>query len=192
MEHPYVPTSRRGFPTIGATGGENQTANERRPVAFAWAGIRLSLGFIFAWAFVDKLFGLGFSTPASRAWINGGNPTAGYLGSSVGPFADFFKAIAGDPVTNVLFMFGLAAVGGALLLGMGVRIAGYAGALMMALMYASHVPWAGTASTNPIVDDHVVYAIALLELTFVHAGRTLGLSRLWENSALVRRYPILE
>ncbi|HLV72357.1 MAG TPA: hypothetical protein VKY91_06180, partial [Vulgatibacteraceae bacterium] len=31
---------------------------------YVWAAARLALGWIFAWAFVDKLFGLGFATPA--------------------------------------------------------------------------------------------------------------------------------
>lgn len=39
------------------------------------AALRLTTGFIFLWAFLDKLFGLGFSTPSERAWINGGKPS---------------------------------------------------------------------------------------------------------------------
>lgn len=46
------------------------------------AGIRIALGFIFLWAFLDKVFGLGFSTPSAKAWINGGNPSQGFLASS--------------------------------------------------------------------------------------------------------------
>lgn len=158
---------------------------------YAWSAARIGLGAIFFWAFLDKLFGLGYTTPSARAWINGGNPTQGYLNSSVGPFADFFKAIAGDPITNLLFMAGLAAIGASLLSGIGVRIAGYAGALMMAFMYLSHVPWEGT-TTNPIVDDHVVYAIILLGMTFVHAGSTWGLGRWWTSTKMVRDHPMLE
>jgi len=191
MEHTYA---NRRASRVGTSYTHEEGARDvsGRALAYGWAGIRIALGIIFAWAFVDKVFGLGYSTPSERAWINGGNPTAGYLGSSVGPFAGFFHAIAGDSAANVLFMFGLAAIGAALLAGVGVRIAGYAGALMMALMYASHVPWAASGATNPLIDDHVVYAIALLGLSFAHAGRTFGFGRAWSESAPVRRFPLLE
>src|SRR5688572_9064984 len=39
------------------------------------AGVRLALGWVFLWAFLDKAFGLGFATSAARAWIDGGSPT---------------------------------------------------------------------------------------------------------------------
>ena len=52
------------------------------------AGIRLALGWIFLWAFLDKAFGLGHDTTAAKSWVNGGSPTKGFLGSATtGPFA---------------------------------------------------------------------------------------------------------
>jgi thiosulfate dehydrogenase [quinone] large subunit len=150
---------------------------------------RLALGGIFLWAFLDKLFGLGYSTPAARSWLNGGSPTNGYLSSSTGPLAGLFKAIAGNPVTDALFMLGLLAVGLSLVLGVGVRIGGVAGALMLLFMYASHPPWtAPTAAPNPVIDDHVVYAAVLLAFAFSHAGRYLGLGGLWERRPFVAKH----
>jgi thiosulfate dehydrogenase (quinone) large subunit len=171
-----------------------QTPTEvRTPLAYVWASVRIGLGAIFFWAFLDKLFGLGYATPAARAWINGGNPTQGYLSSSFGPFAEVFKAMAGHPVTNVLFMAGLLGIGVALLLGIGVRVAGYSGASMMLLMYLSHPIFAASPNgTNPILDDHIIYGLVLIGLAFAHAGRTLGLGAWWERQSIVRRYPILE
>src|SRR6187402_1250514 len=71
----------------------------------ALAVLRLATGFIFLWAFADKTFGLGFSTPAERAWINGGTPSQGFLKSDAvtGPLKEFFASIA-SPLTDVLFM----------------------------------------------------------------------------------------
>jgi thiosulfate dehydrogenase (quinone) large subunit len=167
--------------------------HEARSVEYAWASARLGLGAIFFWAFIDKLFGLGYSTSAERAWINGGNPTQGYLSSSFGPFGDLFQAMAGNTIVNLLFMGGLAAVGLALLLGMGVRIAGYSGAAMMLFMYLSHPIFAASPhGTNPLVDDHVIYGIVLVGIALANAGRSLGLGQWWARQAFVRRYPILE
>jgi thiosulfate dehydrogenase (quinone) large subunit len=156
---------------------------------------RISLGGVFLWAFLDKLFGFGYATPAARAWVNGGSPTRGYLGSSTGPFAGFFQAIAGHPVTDALFMMGLLGVGLALVAGVGMRAAAVSGALMMALMWLSHPPWIkvnGAGGPNPLLDDHVVYAFVLLALAAAHAGRALGAGAWWTSQAIVRRHRWLE
>ena len=58
------------------------------------AGLRIVLGFTFVWAFVDKLFGLGYATPGPKAWINGGTPAQGFMKHAEGPFASFFSNIA--------------------------------------------------------------------------------------------------
>lgn len=157
---------------------------------YFWAALRLSLGWIMFWAFLDKLFGLGFATLPAKAWLWGGSPTLGFLkASSRGPLAYFFQAIAGHPAVDWLFMMGLLLIGLALILGIGVRIAGYAGALMMLLMYAAaFIP----PVNNPILDEHMIYAVIFLGLTVVGAGRTWGLGRRWADTALVKRFPFLE
>jgi thiosulfate dehydrogenase [quinone] large subunit len=38
------------------------------------AGIRLALGWVFLWAFLDKLFGLGHETAPAKSWLSGGSP----------------------------------------------------------------------------------------------------------------------
>jgi thiosulfate dehydrogenase (quinone) large subunit len=64
--------------------------------AKALAVLRISTGFVFLWAFLDKTFGLGYATPSARSWINGGSPTRGFLSSvDVGPFQGAFHSIAG-------------------------------------------------------------------------------------------------
>src|SRR5436190_12389823 len=87
---------------------------------YVMAGLRLSLGWVFLWAFLDKLFGLGHETTSKAAWINGGNPTKGFLSHAEGPFAGFYKSLAGDAWVNWLFMLGLAAIGVALIAGIGM------------------------------------------------------------------------
>ena len=87
------------------------------------AALRIAFGLTFLWAFFDKLFGLGYATPEERAWINGGDPTAGFLKGSEGPFDSFYHSLVGDWWVSPLFMIGLAGIGLALTLGIGMRIA---------------------------------------------------------------------
>jgi thiosulfate dehydrogenase [quinone] large subunit len=148
------------------------------------AGIRLALGWIFLWAFLDKTFGLGHDTPAAKSWLSGGSPTKGFLGSAAkGPFAGFYHAIAGVAVVDVLFMATLLGVGAALILGIGMRVAAGAGALLTVMMWTAVLP----PASNPFLDDHVVYAAVLIVLALLGAGDTLGLGRVWSSLPLVRR-----
>lgn len=82
-----------------------------------WALARISLGFVFLWAFLDKTFGLGHGTTDKAAWINGGSPTNGFLSKGTsGPLADFYQSFAGATWADWLFMLGLAGIGTALIL----------------------------------------------------------------------------
>ena len=149
------------------------------------AALRLSLGWVFFWAFLDKTFGLGFATPEQNAWINGGSPTKGFLGNATtGPFADMYKSIAGAPWADWLFMVGLLGIGLALLLGVGMRIAAASGALLLFLMWTAVLP----PENNPFMDDHLVYAMVLVALALVSAGRTVGLGVAWERLPFVQRH----
>src|SRR5690606_34829688 len=137
------------------------------------------------WAFLDKTFGLGYATPGERAWINGGEPTAGFLsGLEAGPFRETFQGWAGAGWADWLFMAGLLGIGVAVVLGIGLRISAVAGSLMMLLMWAAEWPPARftvegdpTMSSNPIVDYHIIYALVLIVCAATYAGRTFGLGR---------------
>jgi thiosulfate dehydrogenase [quinone] large subunit len=62
-------------------------------VRYAWALARLSLGFVFVWAFVVKLFGLGHDMTTKQAWIHGGHPALGFLKfAAAGPFTGFYHS----------------------------------------------------------------------------------------------------
>ncbi len=123
------------------------------------SSLRLSIGFIFIWAFLDKTFGLGFATTSAKAWINGGSPTTGFLSFAVkGPFADIFHSLAGVALVDWLFMLGLLFVGVTLLTKKLVEYGCMAGILMLLLMYLALV----LPENNPIVDEHIVYIIVLL------------------------------
>jgi thiosulfate dehydrogenase [quinone] large subunit len=167
--------------------------------AKALAVLRISTGFVFLWAFLDKTFGLGYATPSAKAWINGGSPTKGFLSSvDVGPFQSMFHSMAGTWWANSLFMLGLLAVGVALIAGIGLRLAAGAGVLILALMWLAEFPLARhtadgkpSASANPLTDYHFVYAVGLVVLALTYAGHTWGLGRQWAKLPFVRRNPWL-
>ncbi|AXO34779.1 hypothetical protein [Micromonospora sp. B006] len=161
----------------------------QKATRYVWAGLRLALGWIFLWAFLDKMFGLGHETAAKNAWINGGSPTKGFLGNAVeGPFADLYGNIAGAAWADTLFMLGLLGIGVALMLGIGIRIAAVAGGLLLVLMWTAVLP----PANNPFMDDHLIYAGLLAGLALVGAGNTLGLGRIWAKLPLVQRLPWLK
>lgn len=170
------------------------------------AVLRYAFGLTFLWAFFDKLLGLGFGTGAivndegartgidfmakDAAWLNGGSPTEGFLTFGV-PADNFMKEVwndmAGVAWVDWLFMLGLLGIGIALTFGITMRIAAAAGALMYMLMYAASVP----LENNPVIDDHLIGAIAVVVLALTLAGDTWGLGNRWARTNLVRRYPAL-
>ncbi len=154
---------------------------------YVWVALRIAIGWLFLWPFLDKLFGLGFTTAPEAAWIAGGSPTVGYLqfGTS-GPFAPLFQSLAGSPVVDWLFMLGLLFVGLALLSGIGISLASYSGTVMMLLLWLSYLP----PEHNPILDEHIIYMIILIGLARVKAGQWVGLGQ-WRPQ-LVKDYPFLQ
>ncbi len=154
---------------------------------YVLAALRIVLGWGFLWAFLDKLFGLGHATPAAKSWLNGGSPTKGFLSSATGPFAGFYHNIAGASLANWLFMLGLAGIGTALILGIGMRVAGVTGVILYLMMYTVVLP----PETNPITDDHIIGGLAVAAVVLLSAGDTLGLGRWWKSQPAVQRNPWL-
>ncbi len=125
--------------------------------------LRFAMSFIFLWAFFDKVFGLGFSKTADKAWIHGGSPTSGFLTFGVkGPFVDIFHSLAGVAVVDWLFMLGLLFVGLTLVFNKFVKWGCLAGSLMMLLMYLALL----LPANNPIIDEHIIYILVLILLAF--------------------------
>ena len=90
---------------------------------------RIVFGTIFLWAFIDKLFGLGYATcrdsktmivsmGCDSSWLHGGSPTTGFLKFAThGPLSGFYQSLSGQMWVDVLFMGGLLLIGIALILG---------------------------------------------------------------------------
>ncbi|OGD88247.1 hypothetical protein A3J17_00915 [Candidatus Curtissbacteria bacterium RIFCSPLOWO2_02_FULL_40_11] len=155
---------------------------------YIWAILRIGMGWVFLWPFLDKTFALGFATEAGRGWLSGSSPAMGFLkfGSS-GPLAGFYQGLAGNPVVDWLYMLGLLGVGIAFILGIALRIAAFSGALMMLLIYSAALP----VENNPFWDDHLVYALVLIGLAASNSGNTLGLGNWWGRMKPVVKFKFL-
>lgn len=151
--------------------------------------LRFFMAWTFLWAFLDKLFGLGHATAAKSAWVVGGSPTKGFLafGTEGKIFQDLFQPLAGYPIIDILFMLGLLGIGLAFLLGIGMKIAGYATVILTLLMFLAVFP----PENNPFTDEHILYAISGLILASSNVGDTLGLGKWWKKKSLVKKHQIL-
>ncbi len=159
--------------------------------SYSWLSLtRILLGWIFLWAFFDKLFGLGFATKSGHAWVDGVSPTTGFLKfATKGPLADFFGGLAGSAVVDWLYMLGVLLIGISLLLGIGLRVAGRAGALMMILFYLAAL-W---PANNPFADDHIVYLLILLAIgAWPDLFGGWGGHHWWKRQSLVQRFRWME
>ncbi|MFV0286658.1 MAG: hypothetical protein ACK5IM_09800 [Demequina sp.] len=162
---------------------------------------RIAIGFYFLWAFVDKAFGLGFSTcrttaedgsfsidvMCDSAWFQGSRITEGYLvygGNPQSPFNDFYVNLGGQAWTDWPFMLGLLGVGLALMLGIGSRIGAISATAMLLMMWTTQIP----LSTNPFLDDHIimivaVWAAVLLEVRY----QAIGIGSWWKRLDIVQK-----
>ena len=153
---------------------------------WAWTLLRIMLGWSFLWAFLDKMFGLGFATCRAEdssaidfgcdaAMINGGSPTFGFLNfgtanSHTGFLFDWMAPSAPDAINlaDIGFMAALLFGGLALMLGIAVRLAAIGGALLMLFMFLAADVW---PENNPINSSHVIEMVAFLGIATVGAGR---------------------
>jgi thiosulfate dehydrogenase [quinone] large subunit len=155
---------------------------------FGAALLRVTVGVIFVWAGLDKLFNSGepgkwtaqsflkFATNGTLGWpfvIGTPDPKTIY-----NPTHDFWVSLANNDtamtVVNTLVVAGELCIGVALILGIVTRFAGAMGALMMAFFFL-----AGWSFSNGIVEEHATYAVVLLAISGMGAGNYYGLDRMF-------------
>jgi thiosulfate dehydrogenase (quinone) large subunit len=176
-------------PTTATTAAVTTHGTAASAARYVFAGVRIALGWVFLWAFLDKLFGLGHETASKSAWINGGHPTNGFLkNAAAGPFKGFYNNLAGSTVVDTLFMLALLGIGIALILGIGMRIAAAAATVLLVMMFAAVLP----PENNIFMDDHLIYAGTIVGLALTGAGTTFGLGKWWNQTALVKKAPWLK
>lgn len=176
---------------------------QRSQLDKVWATLRILIGLILIWAFLDKLIGLGFATcrtvdpvnktetvtvMCEKAWLNVGSPTEGFLSfATKGPLQDTYSSLAGNTIVDVLFMAGLLLIGLSLLTGIGVKVASVSGILLFMMMWSAVLP----GENNPILDDHIVYSVVLLGILMANKTQVWGCGQWWQKQAIVKKYPIL-
>lgn len=152
---------------------------------------RITLGWVLVWSFMDQLWGLGYNTEPENSWLEGVSPTAGFLTNTVteaSPLYNTYQDMIGEVWVDWVFMLGLAGIGLALILGICNRLAGLAGAVLMISIYLAIYP----PVHNPLVTEHLIYALIMLYVAVSPAGEWLGLRRWWSETALVSRLPFLK
>jgi len=181
------------------------------PSSLGWKFLsitRISIGFVFLWAFLDKMFALGFATGrdpetgavdyfGDSAWFNGNNVTEGYLksaagefgGEPVGAYGELFTgwgdfAIGSFRPLDWIFMIALLGVGLALMLGIGTRVGAVSATGLLLFMYIAHFD----NTNNPILDDHIVYSLAAIGIVWVELQRQdIGLGKWWRSLDVVQK-----
>lgn len=163
-----------------------ETEYEGTIVGYVLVALRVVMGWI--------LFQGGIVKVLDPTWT-----AAGFLQFAIpegNPFVAQFAAMAGNPVIDFLVPWGLTLTGIGLILGALTRWNAFWGAFMMIMFWAASLT-GGLAQGLPlehgwVMDDHLLYAILLFGLGAFGAGRILGVDRYLENTAWIKRYPILK
>ncbi|WP_136603149.1 DoxX family protein [Salinigranum halophilum] len=156
-------------------------------LGYAIIALRVTMGWVLFQGGITKLVTYLDADPANN-WT-----AAGYLANAIpagNPLAGFFASMAGNPLIDVLNMWGLTLTGLALILGAFVRWSAFWGAVMM-LFYWLAALEGGLLAGLPlahgwVVDDHLVYAFLLFGLGAIGAGRILGLDASLEELSVVQ------
>ncbi len=137
--------------------------------------LRVFVGWHFLYEGIAKL--------TAASWTS-----AGYLKQARGPFADFFRGLATQPNmlanADLVTMWGLAIVGGCLILGLFTRLASLAGIGFILLFYFATPPFVGYFYSVPsegsylIVNKNLVEVCALLVIFATRSGHFAGLDRI--------------
>jgi thiosulfate dehydrogenase [quinone] large subunit len=161
-------------------------------IGYSMVGLRVVMGWVLLQGGLTKLVTYLDANPENN-WT-----AAGYLANAIpqgNPFAGVFAAMAGNPLIDVLNMWGLTLTGLALILGAFVRWSAFWGAIMMLFYWAAALQ-GGLLAGLPlahgwVVDDHIVYAALLFGLGAFGAGRVLGLDARIEEMGFVQNNPWL-
>jgi thiosulfate dehydrogenase [quinone] large subunit len=126
--------------------------------------LRLSMAWVFLYAASHQVFG-GFSV-------------SGFLNSTK-TFHWLFAPMAADPVAGILTFlvaYGHLLIGLSLLIGLMVRVSSMFGIALLVFYWMAHMDFPYiSATTNFVLDEHIVYALVLGLMMATRAGHVFGL-----------------
>ena len=142
--------------------------------------LRLGLGWLFFYAGITKIL--------NPAWTS-----AGYL-KGAKTFTIFYHALLLPsvlPIVDFINEWGLLLLGISLIFGVFVRLSSILGVVLMLLYYFPILDFPYPNPYSFIVDEHIIYALALLVLTAWRAGRIYGLENWCANLPICSKFPHL-
>ena len=73
--------------------------------------------------------------------------------------------------------------------GIFMKLGGFFGKIMLLLMYLA----VGVSpTTNPFIDEHIVYILIIMILVLTDSGQYLGLGSWWARTSFVQKYPFFK
>ena len=152
------------------------------------AVLRIAMGWMMLWGFLDKMFGLGFETPPGSGVIDGVSPSSAVVYVAGGVFKDLFTSLAGNAIVDFLLMAGLLVIGITLILGFASKLTSVALTAFLATMFLLKIP----PTDNPLMDYHIVMILATWAIYFLGGYERLSIQKKWKELSIVKRFPILE
>jgi thiosulfate dehydrogenase [quinone] large subunit len=156
------------------------------------AALRVVVGWVFLYAGIEKIFGAEpFTAAGFLQFGTAGTAPGAAEGAIVNPTQTFWVDLASNAsamgVIDILVPFGQVAIGAALILGLGTRLAGAMGFLMM-----SFITIAAWDFAFGIVNYTAVLAITALLLGIMRAGELYGVDAIVDEQPVVKRTPALQ
>jgi thiosulfate dehydrogenase [quinone] large subunit len=143
--------------------------------------LRLALGWMFLYSGLTKIMDPSWSA-------------AGLL-THASTFSGFYNWLASPGLigfTNFVNEWGQLLLGISLILGLFVRLSSVLGAALMILYYLPILKFPYPNEHSFIVDEHIIYALALLVLATVSAGKIFGLASWCSKLPWCARHPRLQ
>lgn len=142
--------------------------------------LRISFGWLYFYAGITKIMNPEWS---SAGYLKGAKTFAGMY--------SWFTSPGILPVVNFLNEWGLLLLGISLILGIGLRLTTVLGAALMVLYYFPGLTFPYIGNNSFLIDEHIIYALSLLLLGQLHAGRAWGLADWCARLPLCAKYPAL-
>src|SRR3989338_3502408 len=142
--------------------------------------LRVSLGWLFLYAGITKVLDPNWT---AQGYIKGAKT-----------FPLFYQWLISSgmlPMVDFINEWGLTLLGISLILGIGVRLSSILGATLMLMYYFPILQFPYPNAHSYIVDEHIIYASALLFFAATRAGRTYGLEEWCSKLPICSKFPKL-